>query len=176
MEASYAPTQFKQEQTNTAADAYRRTSRAILLTDRSVQHVAEQQDITILSYPRNCHDAALEPITLYEVGSAAYVTPVGLYLVHLTCTCVDGAAADFRDLIAKLFNQPGPSGNTQILLNNCCMIIPLEKGNYVLDLSVCLPVRLSVPLMAPLFGTFFSKRNATSLAIPIPCESPCFKR
>ena len=107
MEASYAPAHCKQTQTQqTSRDGdgstNKRIARAILLTDRSIMHVADQQDITLLSYPR---EGRLTPITLYEAGNAAYVTPAGLYVVHLTCVCERSAAEDFKPLIEKLFNQ-----------------------------------------------------------------------
>ena len=116
MEASYAPAQYKQtkqqqqqqqQQISHSHDSddgviNTRIARAILLTDRSILHVADQQDITLLSYAR---EGRLTPITLYEAGNAAYVTPAGLYVVHLTCVCERSAAEDFKPLIDKLFNQ-----------------------------------------------------------------------
>ena len=56
------------------------------------------------------------------------------------------------------------------------LLSPLKRRDNVLGESVCLSVcpsvRLSVCLShswAPLFGTFFSKRNGASQPIPIPC-------
>lgn len=96
MESSYAPQDFKPR------EGFRRVSRAILVTDRSL-YAAEKEQITLLRVPKK--DGIKSAVLVLEMGPGMMVCPGGLFVVHLTCPSVgEDAEEDLAPVVELLFD------------------------------------------------------------------------
>ena len=91
------------------------TSRAILLTDKSLNNCESQDLVTMLSLPVQ---GLSSPVSLLELPASANCCPEGFYLVHLTCVCKDGAEQDFKPVIEDLFDKADKGGYDELQI--CC--------------------------------------------------------
>ncbi|XP_029462447.1 rab proteins geranylgeranyltransferase component A 1 [Rhinatrema bivittatum] len=80
---------------------YRQTSRAVLITDRSILKADSDQQISILTMP------PMEPgqptVSVIELCSSTMTCMKDTYLVHLTCVSIRTAREDLEPVTERLF-------------------------------------------------------------------------
>ena len=75
-------------------------SRAILLTDRSIEK-SEDEQVTLLTVPPG--NGIRRSVRVIEIGPTSMACPVGLYVVHLTTTGDETAEENLQPVIDLLF-------------------------------------------------------------------------
>ncbi|XP_005092402.1 rab proteins geranylgeranyltransferase component A 2 [Aplysia californica] len=99
-EQTYLPPSFM------ATQSYRKLSRAIYITDRSIKE-AEDQELSLLNFL--CSGDASRPITVLELPQSAMVCPKNVYVVHLTrLSTGEDPEGDFSEVREKLFSGGSP--------------------------------------------------------------------
>lgn len=76
-------------------------SRAILISDRSLQHSTEDH-VTLLTVPPG--DGIKSSVRIIELGPSSVACPMGLYVVHMTTTGNSTAENDLQPAVNLLFN------------------------------------------------------------------------
>lgn len=80
---------------------YKRMSRAVLITDRSVLQAESDQQISILTVPPA--EPGAHAVRVAELCSSTMTCMKDTYLVHLTCPAADTAREDLEPVVQKLF-------------------------------------------------------------------------
>ena len=96
MEKSYAPGVFE-------VDAQGMTSRAILITDKSLR-AAEREHISLLTLPSRLKGT---PVRVIELPPSSMACPESLYVVHFTTETLVNALEDLESYVKDLFTTPG---------------------------------------------------------------------
>ncbi|XP_015743241.1 rab proteins geranylgeranyltransferase component A 1 isoform X1 [Python bivittatus] len=82
--------------------SYRQISRAVLITDRSIQNESSDQQISILTVPPM--EKGQPAVCLVELCSSAMTCMKNTYLVHLTCPSIQTAKEDLTHVVEQLFS------------------------------------------------------------------------
>ena len=98
MEKSYVPDVFE-------VVTQCMTSRAILITDRSMKDASREQ-ISILTIPARSNGY---PVRVIELPPSSMACPESLYVVHFTTETVVNASEDLSSYVEDLFTTPGKS-------------------------------------------------------------------
>ncbi|XP_070615848.1 rab proteins geranylgeranyltransferase component A 1 [Erythrolamprus reginae] len=91
---------------------YRQISRAILITDRSIEsNETSDQQISILTIPPQ--EKGQPAVCLVELCSSAMICMKNTYLVHLTCPSIQTAKEDLTHVVEQLFNVAETEGEDE---------------------------------------------------------------
>ncbi|XP_058053023.1 rab proteins geranylgeranyltransferase component A 1 isoform X3 [Ahaetulla prasina] len=92
--------------------SYRQISRAILITDRSIQNnESSDQQISILTVPPQ--EKGRPAVCLVELCSSAMICMKNTYLVHLTCPSIRTAKEDLTHVVEQLFSVAETEGEDE---------------------------------------------------------------
>ncbi|XP_070808230.1 rab proteins geranylgeranyltransferase component A 1 [Pituophis catenifer annectens] len=92
--------------------SYRQISRAILITDGSIQNnESSDQQISILTVPPQ--EKGQPAVFLVELCSSAMICMKNTYLVHLTCPSIQTAKEDLTHVVEQLFSVAETEGEDE---------------------------------------------------------------
>ncbi|XP_060548081.1 rab proteins geranylgeranyltransferase component A 1 isoform X2 [Pantherophis guttatus] len=92
--------------------SYRQISRAILITDGSIQNnESSDQQISILTVPPQ--EKGQPAVYLVELCSSAMICMKNTYLVHLTCPSIRTAKEDLTHVVEQLFSVAETEGEDE---------------------------------------------------------------
>ncbi|XP_028839582.1 rab proteins geranylgeranyltransferase component A 1 [Denticeps clupeoides] len=88
---------------------YKQTSRAVLITDRSVLPQESDQQVSLVTIPPL--EASGSSVRMVELCSSSMTCMPGTYLVHLTCSSTGTAREDLGPVVSRMFYEPATPGD-----------------------------------------------------------------
>jgi RAB protein geranylgeranyltransferase component A len=108
------------------------TSRAILITDRSLKQ-ASRECISILTIPTRSDG---NPVRVIELAPSSMACPESLYVVHFTTETVVNASEDLNSYVEDLFTTPGKHSVQQYIVRR---LFPNFPSTFLQRISEIFP-------------------------------------